>query len=114
MIAAKHIGCNDSTDYNLMTGQFSRTRLSGTSLALYLQKPIASGFPVANAASQFPGGSHLMASSFSNKNKSTGEKIADAAKEMGHKLARGAEKAADFVKEKTGMGHSQKTQPGTQ
>jgi len=34
------------------------------------------------------------------------QKVADKAKDVGHKIAEGAAQAADFVKEKAGMGHS--------
>lgn len=35
-----------------------------------------------------------------------GHKVADAAKKVGHEIAHGAEKAVDFVKDKTGLGGS--------
>jgi hypothetical protein len=33
-----------------------------------------------------------------------GHKVADVAKDVGHKITQGAEKAVDFVKDKTGLG----------
>lgn len=36
--------------------------------------------------------------------KDAGQSVADAAKNVGHKIAEGAEQATDWVKEKTGMG----------
>jgi hypothetical protein len=45
-----------------------------------------------------------MASTMKDKVADAGHAVADAAKSVGHKIAAGAEKAVDFVKEKTGMG----------
>lgn len=42
--------------------------------------------------------------SFKDKAASAGQAVADAAKNVGHHIAEGAEKAVEFVKEKTGMG----------
>ena len=36
-----------------------------------------------------------------------GKATADAAKNVGHKIVEGAEKAGDWVKDQTGLGHSQ-------
>lgn len=38
--------------------------------------------------------------------KNTGQKVADVAKDVGHKIAEGARDAADYVKEKTGIGEN--------
>jgi hypothetical protein len=45
-----------------------------------------------------------MASTMKDKVADTGHAAADAAKDVGSKIAEGAEKAVDFVKEKTGIG----------
>jgi hypothetical protein len=45
-----------------------------------------------------------MANTMKNKVADAGHAVADAAKNVGHKIAEGAEKAVDFVKEKTGVG----------
>jgi hypothetical protein len=45
-----------------------------------------------------------MASKVKEKAADMGHAVADTAKTVGHKIAEGAEKAVDFVKEKTGMG----------
>ena len=45
-----------------------------------------------------------MASTMKDKVADAGHAVADAAQNVGHKIAEGAEKAVDFVKEKTGMG----------
>lgn len=47
-----------------------------------------------------------MASTMKEKVADAGHAVADTAKNVGHKIAEGAEKAVDFVKEKTGMGCS--------
>jgi len=47
-----------------------------------------------------------MANKIKDKVADAGHAAADAAKNVGHKIAEGAEKAVDFVKEKTGMGPS--------
>ena len=44
-----------------------------------------------------------MASTIKDKVVDAGHAAADAAKNVGHKIAEGTEKAVDFVKEKTGM-----------
>ena len=43
-------------------------------------------------------------SDIKDKVANAGHAVADTAKTVGHKIAEGAEKAVDFVKEKTGMG----------
>lgn len=45
-----------------------------------------------------------MASSMKNTVANAGHTVADAAKNVGEKIAKGAEDAVDFVKDKTGMG----------
>ena len=45
-----------------------------------------------------------MASTLKDKAGDAGHAVADATKNVGHKIAEGAEKAVDFVKEKTGIG----------
>ena len=45
-----------------------------------------------------------MANTIKDKVADAGHTVADAAKNVGHKIAEGAGKAADFVKEKTGIG----------
>jgi len=45
-----------------------------------------------------------MANTMKEKVVDGGQAVADAAKNVGHKIAEGAEKAVDFVKDKTGMG----------
>ncbi|HEY4312167.1 MAG TPA: DUF2171 domain-containing protein [Pirellulales bacterium] len=45
-----------------------------------------------------------MASSMKNTVANAGHAVADAAKNVGDKIAQGAEEAAEFVKDKTGMG----------
>ena len=45
-----------------------------------------------------------MASTMKDKVADAGHAVADAAKNVGHKIAEGAEKAVDFAKEKTGIG----------
>jgi len=45
-----------------------------------------------------------MASTVKNKIADAGHAVADAAKNVGHKIAEGAATTVDFVKEKTGMG----------
>src|SRR5476649_1405944 len=45
-----------------------------------------------------------MASTMKDKVADAGHAVADVAKNVGHKIAEGTEKAVDFVKEKTGMG----------
>ena len=45
-----------------------------------------------------------MASKVKEKAADMGHAVADTAKTVGHKIAEGAEKAVDFIKEKTGMG----------
>ena len=45
-----------------------------------------------------------MASTIKDKVADAGHAVADAAKNVGHKIAEGTEKAVDFVKEKTGLG----------
>ena len=44
-----------------------------------------------------------MASTMKDKVTDAGHAVSDTAKNVGHKIAEGAEKAVDFVKEKTGM-----------
>ena len=44
-----------------------------------------------------------MAKPIKDKVADTGHAVADAAKNVGHKIAEGTEKAVEFVKEKTGM-----------
>ena len=44
-----------------------------------------------------------MANTIKGKVADAGHTVADAAKNVGHKIAKGAENAVDFVKEKTGM-----------
>jgi Uncharacterized protein conserved in bacteria (DUF2171) len=46
----------------------------------------------------------IMASTMKDKVADAGHAVVDAAKNVGHKIAEGAEKAVDFVKEKTGIG----------
>jgi hypothetical protein len=46
----------------------------------------------------------IMANTMKEKVADAGHAVADVAKNVGNKVAAGAEKAADFVKEKTGMG----------
>ena len=45
-----------------------------------------------------------MADTIKDKVASAGHAVAEATKNVGHKIADGAEKATEFVKEKTGMG----------
>ena len=45
-----------------------------------------------------------MASTMKDKVADAGHAVVDAAKNVGHKIAAGAEKAVDFAKEKTGIG----------
>ena len=45
-----------------------------------------------------------MASTIKDKAVDAGHAVVDAAKNVGHKIAEGAEKTVDFVKEKTGIG----------
>ena len=45
-----------------------------------------------------------MSSKVKDKVADMGHTVADTAKTLGHKIAEGAEKAVDFVKDKTGMG----------
>ena len=45
-----------------------------------------------------------MASTMKDKVVDAGHAVVDAAKNVGHKIAEGAEKAVDFAKEKTGIG----------
>ncbi len=45
-----------------------------------------------------------MARTMKDKVADAGHAVVDAAKNVGHKIAEGAEKAVDFAKEKTGMG----------
>jgi hypothetical protein len=45
-----------------------------------------------------------MANTMKDKVADAGHAVADAAKNVGHKIAAGAEKAVDFAKEKTGIG----------
>jgi hypothetical protein len=45
-----------------------------------------------------------MSSTLKDKAADAGHAVADAAKTVGHKIAEGAEKAVDFVKDKTGIG----------
>lgn len=45
-----------------------------------------------------------MAKTISEKMSDVGHSVSDAAKSVGSKIAKGAEEAVDFVKEKTGMG----------
>jgi hypothetical protein len=54
-----------------------------------------------------------MASKVKEKVADMGHAVADTAKNVGHKIAEGAEKAVDFVKDKTGLGeHSGSTYAG--
>lgn len=53
-----------------------------------------------------------MASTLKNKVADAGGAVADAAKNVSHKIAEGAEKAVDFVKEKTGMGPAEGSNAG--
>jgi hypothetical protein len=46
----------------------------------------------------------IMASTIKEKAGDAGHAVVDAAKNVGHKIAEGAEKTVDFVKEKTGIG----------
>jgi hypothetical protein len=46
----------------------------------------------------------IMASTMKDKVADAGHAVVDAAKNVGHKVAAGAEKTVDFVKEKTGIG----------
>jgi hypothetical protein len=46
----------------------------------------------------------IMASTIKEKAADAGHAVADAAKNVGHKIAEGTEKAVDFVKEKMGIG----------
>ena len=48
-----------------------------------------------------------MSNTMKDKAATAGHAVGDAAKIVGHKIAEGAEKAADFVKEKTGIGHTE-------
>ncbi len=45
-----------------------------------------------------------MSSTFKSKAVEAGHAVADAAKDVSHKIAEGAEKAVDFIKDKTGLG----------
>ena len=45
-----------------------------------------------------------MAETIKDKVADAGQKVADTAKNVGHKFVEGAEKAADYVKEKAGLG----------
>jgi hypothetical protein len=49
-------------------------------------------------------GDPIMASKVKEQVADMGHAVADTAKNVGHKIAEGAEKAVDFVKEKTGLG----------
>jgi hypothetical protein len=45
-----------------------------------------------------------VAGTIKDKVTDAGHAVTDAAKNVGHKIAKGADNAAEFVKEKTGMG----------